>query len=161
MKLGTIDVNQLRGVTDKGLGLGKEFVGTIIGNERLQREGQAQQERATAELKSLREQIKAQGLKSKADGFEAKERLAQESKRGSSNDKLEYKDKPGATEAIKGKAKEAFGSLTDNDALKREGQAQQDKGEADTDAAKHQAKAKAHQAEAKEKELEQRAASKN
>jgi uncharacterized protein YjbJ (UPF0337 family) len=161
MKLGTIDVNQLRGVTDKGVGLGKEFVGVLVGNDRLQREGEAQQERAAAELKSLREQIKAQGQKAKADSFEGKQRLAQESKRGAANDKLEFKDKPGATETIKGKAKEVVGDITDNDALKREGEAQQQKGRADLNADKHEAKAKAHEVEAKEKEMEQRAAAKN
>ncbi|MEY2424926.1 MAG: hypothetical protein QOI61_498 [Actinomycetota bacterium] len=161
MKLGTIDVNQLRGVTDKGVGLGKELVGTILGNDRLQQEGEAQQERAASELKALREQIKAQGQKAKAESFESKERLAQESKRGGSNDKLDFKDKSGVTETIKGKAKEAVGSITDNDALKREGEAQQQKGRADVNADKHEAKAKAHEVEAKEKELEQRTAAKS
>ncbi len=158
MKLGTIDTNQLRGVTDKGFGLGKELVGTLLGNDRLQQEGEAQQERAHAELKALREQIKAQGQKAKAESYESKERLAQQSKNGGGNDDLERKDKPGATETIKGKGKQVFGDITDNDALKSEGEAQQQKGRADVNAEKHEAKAKAHEAEAKQAELKERAA---
>jgi len=80
MQVGTIDVNKLRGVTDKGLGLGKELVGVLIGSDRLQREGEAQQERATAELKALRDEIKAEKLDAKAEASEVRERAAQRAK---------------------------------------------------------------------------------
>jgi len=80
MQVGTIDVNKLRGVTDKGLGLGKELVGVLVGNDRLQREGEAQQERATAELKALRDEVKAEKLDAEAEGFEVKQRAAQRAK---------------------------------------------------------------------------------
>lgn len=55
----------------------------------------------------------------------------------------------GAVEGVKGKAKEAFGAVTGNDELVREGRAQQDKGEAQRDAAKHQAEADSARAAAK------------
>jgi uncharacterized protein YjbJ (UPF0337 family) len=80
MQVGTIDVNKLRGVADKAVGLGKELVGVLIGSDRWQREGEAQQERAGAELKALREEVKAQKLDAKAEGFEVKERAAQRAK---------------------------------------------------------------------------------
>ena len=155
MQLGTIDTNKLRGLTDKGLGLGKEFVGALTGNEKLQREGQAQQERAAAELDALREEFKAAKHDAEAKTHESRERIAQEAK-GDGNAKLGRSTGNGVTETVKGKAKEVIGGITDNTELKREGQAQVDKGQAETQATKARAKAKGHEAEAKEKEMEQR-----
>lgn len=80
MQIGTIDLNKLRGVGDKGLGFAKELVGVITGNERLQDEGEAQQERAAAELKALREELKAQKKDAKADALEQKQKAAQRAK---------------------------------------------------------------------------------
>jgi uncharacterized protein YjbJ (UPF0337 family) len=80
MQVGTIDVNKLRGVTDKGLGLGKEFLGVLVGNDRLQREGEAQQDRAAAELEALRDEAKAEKLDAKAKSLEVKQRAAQRTK---------------------------------------------------------------------------------
>lgn len=155
MQLGTIDINKLRGLTDKGLGFGKEFVGALTRNERLQREGQAQQERAAAELDALHEELKAEKHEAEAKTHEARERTAQEAKSGSNPD-LGRKTGSGVAETVKGKAKEVVADLTDNAQLKREAEAQQDKGRAETQATKARAKAKAHEAEAKEKEIEQR-----
>jgi uncharacterized protein YjbJ (UPF0337 family) len=157
MRLGTIDTNKLRGITDKGLGLGKEFVGVLTSNDRLQKEGQAQQERAAAELDALREELKAQKHEAKAGVFEAKQRTAQEAKGGDSTD-LKAKDESGFAASVKGKVKEAVGDLTDNAELKQEGQAQKEKGKEETNADAARVKAKAHEAKAKEKELEQRLA---
>ncbi|MEZ0362180.1 CsbD family protein [Mycobacterium sp. pUA109] len=47
----------------------------------------------------------------------------------------------GAVEGVKGKAKEAVGTVTGRDDLIREGQAQQDKAEAEREAAKKEAQA--------------------
>ncbi|MEO7556775.1 MAG: CsbD family protein [Acidimicrobiales bacterium] len=80
MQVGNIDVNKLRGVADKGVGLGKELVGVLTGNERLQEAGEAQQERATAELKALRDELKAQGYDAKAEAMEKREKAAQRAK---------------------------------------------------------------------------------
>jgi uncharacterized protein YjbJ (UPF0337 family) len=62
----------------------------------------------------------------------------------------------GVVEDVKGKAKEAAGTLTDNDSLRREGKAQQDKAEAQREvaqkeAAAEKARAKATAAEARER----------
>jgi uncharacterized protein YjbJ (UPF0337 family) len=80
MNIGTIDLNKLRGVTDKGAGLTKELVGVLIGNDRLQEEGEAQQERAAEELKALRLEAKAQAKEAKADSYEVEQRTAQNAK---------------------------------------------------------------------------------
>jgi uncharacterized protein YjbJ (UPF0337 family) len=49
----------------------------------------------------------------------------------------------GVVEGVKGKAKEAIGSLAGRDDVVREGRAQQDKAEAQRDAARKEAKAEA------------------
>lgn len=156
MRLGTIDTNKLRGITDKGLGLGKEFVGVLTSNERLQQEGQAQQERAAAELDALREELKAQKHEGKAEMHHEQQRAAQQAKDG--NTDLKTKEEAGPAATIKGKVKEAVGDLADKPELKREGEAQQQKGKEETNADTARARAKAHEAKAKEKEIEQRAA---
>jgi uncharacterized protein YjbJ (UPF0337 family) len=80
VQLGRIDTNKVRGVIGKALGLGKESFGVLIGNDRLEREGEAQQERAAAELKSFREQLRAQKADVKAGAMEKRERAAQRAK---------------------------------------------------------------------------------
>ncbi|ORA38775.1 CsbD family protein [Mycobacterium aquaticum] len=49
----------------------------------------------------------------------------------------------GVVEGVKGKAKEAIGSVVGRDDLRREGQAQQDKADAQREAAKKEAEAEA------------------
>ena len=61
----------------------------------------------------------------------------------------------GAAEELKGKAKQAAGDLTGNEALEKEGRFQKEKGQAERQAHQERAKAKVHEAQAKEKELEQ------
>lgn len=80
MQIGTIDLNKLRGVTDKALGLAKELLGTLLGNDRLQEEGEAQQERATEQLKALRAELKAQKREAEADVHETRQKAAQRAK---------------------------------------------------------------------------------
>jgi uncharacterized protein YjbJ (UPF0337 family) len=80
MRIGTVDVNELRGFTDKVIGLSKEVVGTVIDSQRLQKEGESQQARASETLKALRAQVKAQGHEAKAGVFERQQRAAQRSK---------------------------------------------------------------------------------
>ena len=80
MQIGHIDLTKLRGLADKGLGLGKELLGELTGNEALQEEGEAQQERASAELKALRSELEAQKQDAKASAMETRERAAQRAK---------------------------------------------------------------------------------
>lgn len=77
MQIGTIDLNKLRGLADKGAGLAKELVGTVIGNERLEEAGEAQQERAAEELKALRKEVVAQQKEAKARALDQRQRVAQ------------------------------------------------------------------------------------
>ena len=77
MQIGTIDLNKLRGLTDKWFGLQKEILGTVIANERLVDEGEAQQERGTEQLRALRKEAKAQAKEAKADAAEQKQKAAQ------------------------------------------------------------------------------------
>ena len=80
MQIGRVDVNKLRGVVDKAVGLTKEFIGVVLGNDRWQEEGEAQQERATEELKALRKELQAQRKKAVAEVSEQRERAAQRAK---------------------------------------------------------------------------------
>ena len=77
MKIGTMDLKHVRGLTDKGLGLGKEVLGSVIGNQRWVDEGEAQQARGSEDLKALRAQAEADKHKAKAKAAESKQRTAQ------------------------------------------------------------------------------------
>ena len=80
MKLGNLELNHLRGLGDKFVGLGKEVTGTVIGNDSLQEAGEAQQARGTESLKALRKQAKAESKEAKAETFETQEKAAQRAK---------------------------------------------------------------------------------
>lgn len=80
MQIGTIDLNKLRGVADKAVGLGKETLGTLLGNDRLAEAGEAQQDRAREQLKALRKEAKAQKLEAEAEVQEKRQKAAQRAK---------------------------------------------------------------------------------
>ncbi|HEV7886871.1 MAG TPA: CsbD family protein [Acidimicrobiales bacterium] len=80
MQIGKVDLNKLRGIGDKFVGLNKELVGALIGNDKLQQEGEAQQERASEELKGLRQEAKAQAKEAKAEALEQRQKAAQRAK---------------------------------------------------------------------------------
>jgi uncharacterized protein YjbJ (UPF0337 family) len=63
----------------------------------------------------------------------------------------------GVVEDVKGKAKEAVGTVTGRDDLTREGKAQQDKADAQKDAAKKEAEAESARGGAKAAEKRQEA----
>jgi uncharacterized protein YjbJ (UPF0337 family) len=62
----------------------------------------------------------------------------------------------GVVEDVKGKAKEAVGTVTGRDDMTREGQAQQDKADAQQDAARKEAQAEAARGGAKSAEERQK-----
>ena len=62
----------------------------------------------------------------------------------------------GVAEEVKGRVKEAAGTLTGNDRLQREGETQQQKADAERDVAKKEAQAEQARAKAEAKEAEQR-----
>lgn len=80
MQLGSIDLNKLRGIGDKAVGLSKELLGALTGNERLQDAGEAQQERATEELRALRAEVKAEQKDAKAEVLEQRQKAAASAK---------------------------------------------------------------------------------
>ena len=80
MRIGNVELDHLRGFEDKVAGLTKEVVGTVIGNDRLQEAGDAQQARGSQSIKALRKQTKAQAKEAKAETFEQEERAAQRAK---------------------------------------------------------------------------------
>ncbi|MCU1461060.1 MAG: hypothetical protein JWO37_1135 [Acidimicrobiales bacterium] len=80
MRIGTVETNHLKGLFDKGAGLAKEAIGTFVNNDRLVKEGEAQQARAAEELKALRKEAEAQAKELKADALEGKQRAAQATK---------------------------------------------------------------------------------
>ncbi|MCU1451603.1 MAG: hypothetical protein JWP02_3773 [Acidimicrobiales bacterium] len=80
MRIGNLELNHLRGLGDKFVGLGKEVTGTVIGNDSLQEAGEKQQARGTESLKALRKQAKAQAKETKAETFEQQEKAAQRAK---------------------------------------------------------------------------------
>jgi uncharacterized protein YjbJ (UPF0337 family) len=63
----------------------------------------------------------------------------------------------GTAEGVKGKAKEAVGTVLGRDDVAREGKAQQDKAEAQRDAAKKEAEAESARGSAKTSEKRQQA----
>lgn len=75
-----IDPGKIRGLLDKAFGLGKEAVGVVINNDRLQDEGSRQQDKGTAALKSLRSEARARAQEAKAEGLERTERATQRAK---------------------------------------------------------------------------------
>ncbi len=83
MNVGKIDLTQLRGISDKGIGLAKELAGALVGNESLQRQGEAQQDRASEEMKAFRKQAEAQAKQAKADTLEQNQKAAQRAKEAS------------------------------------------------------------------------------
>jgi uncharacterized protein YjbJ (UPF0337 family) len=80
MQIKTVDLNKLRGLGDKFLGLNKELIGTVVGNERLEREGEAQQDRATEQLRALRKEVEAEQKEAKAEMLEKRQKAAQRAK---------------------------------------------------------------------------------
>ena len=80
MRIGSLDLNNVRGLSDKGFGFGKEVIGSLIGNNRLQEEGEAQQARGTETLKALRKQAEAEKHAAKAETLEQKQKAAERAK---------------------------------------------------------------------------------
>ncbi len=81
MQFGSIDVNKLRSIGDKAVGLTKEAIGAVTGNDALQDAGEAQQAKATERLKALRAEVKAEAKDAKADALEQRQKAAEAAKR--------------------------------------------------------------------------------
>ena len=66
------------GVVEDVKGKAKEAVGAIAGNERLKKEGQAQQDKAASEREAAKHEARADAERAKADAYEAEQRARQE-----------------------------------------------------------------------------------
>lgn len=78
--IGNVDIQQVRGFADKAFGLGKEWAGTVLGNDKLNEEGQAQQEKGAAKLKALRAEIQADKARGEAAVQEKQQKAAARAK---------------------------------------------------------------------------------
>lgn len=84
MQVPRIDLSSAQGLADKAIGLVKEVVGTLTGQDRLAEAGRVQQEKGTERLKALEHELQAQAHKAKADAAETRQRSAQAVKEASS-----------------------------------------------------------------------------
>ena len=80
MSSSRISPKNVLGLVDKVVGLNKEIVGAVVGNQELQRSGQRQQEAGTHKLEAIQEQGKAESARARAHLAEGQERAAQRSK---------------------------------------------------------------------------------
>jgi len=80
MRIPRIDPKDATGLFDKVIGLGKEVFGEVFDEQRLIEAGEAQQAKGTEKLKAVREQVKADAHKAKAQTLDARERAAQKAK---------------------------------------------------------------------------------
>ncbi len=81
MQLKYVDLNKLRGLGDKSIGLYKEFLGTVLDRDSLVEEGEAQQARGSEQLKALRAEARAEQAERRAEANEDRQRAAQRVKR--------------------------------------------------------------------------------
>lgn len=80
MRIQRIDPENVRGFADKFFGLGKELVGSVIDNDNLRKEGEAQQKKGSERLRALQDQVKAEAKEAKAETLERQQRAAQKMK---------------------------------------------------------------------------------
>lgn len=80
MQIPRIDPKNLAGLADKVVGLGKEIVGTVTGQDRLSDAGQVQQDKGTERLKAVKAEAKAEAHESKAATAGQAQKRAQKTK---------------------------------------------------------------------------------
>ena len=138
------------GLADKTIGLVFEVTGTLTGSERLKDAGRTRQDAGDERLKAVEEETKATTRATEARSQEQRQKSHQDPEHRSSGRSIGQQASiaSGAAEKVKGLAKEGVGSVTGNEQLKAEGEAQQDKAEAQAQAEKHEAKAETHRKKA-------------
>jgi uncharacterized protein YjbJ (UPF0337 family) len=80
MRISRIDPKNALGLLDKVIGLGKEIVGNVVGNDRVAEAGQVQQEKGTERLKAVRAQAEAKGHQTEAASAGQAQKAAQRRK---------------------------------------------------------------------------------
>ena len=147
------------GIADKAVGLTKEAWGTVLNRRSLSDAGRAQQDKGSARLEAVQHEAKADAQRARAATKDQAERSQQRhpGDRSSVPSSGPGNAVGGVFERVKGQAKQAVGSITDDDRLKREGQAQQEKGEARTQVGKEEGKAESSRAKVRTADARQRA----
>jgi uncharacterized protein YjbJ (UPF0337 family) len=80
MRIPRIDVKNVLGLADKAVGLGKEVVGSVTGQDRLKKAGQVQQDKGTERLKAVENELRADKHEAKANAAESAQKSAQKTK---------------------------------------------------------------------------------
>jgi uncharacterized protein YjbJ (UPF0337 family) len=80
MQIPRIDPKNVLGLVDKVVGLGKEILGSITGQDRLSKAGQVQQEKGTERLKAVQAEADAKAHQAKAKSAGTAQRSAQKTK---------------------------------------------------------------------------------
>jgi uncharacterized protein YjbJ (UPF0337 family) len=80
MRIPRIDAKNALGLIDKIAGLGKEIVGSVVGNDRLAKAGQVQQDKGTERLKAVQAEASARKHQTKATAAEQAQKAAQRRK---------------------------------------------------------------------------------
>ena len=80
MQIPRIDPDNVKGLLDKVIGLGKEIVGAVTHSDRLEKAGQIQQEEAAERIKALRAELRADAHETKAAAAGQAQRRAQQAK---------------------------------------------------------------------------------
>jgi uncharacterized protein YjbJ (UPF0337 family) len=149
------------GFTDKAVGLTKEAWGTALNRPALSDAGRAQQDKGSARLEAVKHEVKADTKRIQATAKEKVERAEQHHPGGrdsAPSDSGPVNAVGGVLERAKGQAKQAVGSITDDDRMKREGRAQQEKGAAKTEAGKEEGRAEASRAKIRTADARQQSA---
>ena len=71
-------VEGAKGVIEGAKGLAKEAAGSLVGDEDLEKEGRAQQDKAAAEREVARKEAEAEEARGEAEAHEARERAHQD-----------------------------------------------------------------------------------
>ena len=140
------------GLADKAVGLVFEFAGTIAGNERLKESGRDRQEAGTEKLRAVEEEVKATRKRASAKFAETRQKANQPADKRSTGTSISNQDN--ALEATAEKAKSAvkkgFATVTGNEQMKDEAEAQSDKASEQLQAAKHETRAELHEKRAEQ-----------
>ena len=151
--LNVTDVKEVAvGIADKTVGLVLEVTGTIAGNERLKEAGRDRQEAGTEKLRAVEEELKATKRRAAAEIQESRQKMHQPvDKRSSGRSFSDQASLGSATaEKMKGAAKKGFATITANEEMKKEADAQEDKAAEQAQAAKHEARSELHEQKAEQ-----------
>jgi uncharacterized protein YjbJ (UPF0337 family) len=85
MQIPRIDPRNALGLLDKVVGLGKEIAGTAIGQDRLRKAGQVQQDKGSERIEAIRAEVRADAHSVKASAAGQAQRRAQQTKEAVNN----------------------------------------------------------------------------